>query len=181
MPKLVLFVDVLSSYGCFLGPMIAIMTSDFFIVRKQKLKLIDLYNPSKDSIYWFTAGINWRAYVSWVCGFVPGITGFASVNPALASGVSEPAVKMFDISFIVGYATSFLVHVILNYFFSPKGLKEIDHIDYYHAFTNEESIQFGLDQAEYNIPYDANELREQCSSSLKTTKELYIQDESEGT
>lgn len=137
------FVSVLSSYGCFLGPMIGTFTADYFIVRHQKLKLTDLYTADSTSIYWFWHGINWRGIVSWVCGFVPGIIGFPSVNPA-NTNVPTAAIKMFYISFIIGYPISFIVHVILNTLFPPPGIGEIDEYDHFQTFTPDEARKLGV-------------------------------------
>lgn len=137
------FISVLGSYGCFLGPMIGTFTADYFIVRKQKLKLTDLYTGNSTSIYWFWHGINWRGVVSWTCGFVPGIVGFPSVNPNLTT-VPIAAIKMFYISFIIGYPISFLVHAVLNTIFPPPGVGEIDEYDVYHTFTRDEALKLGV-------------------------------------
>ncbi|CCH41922.1 putative membrane protein [Wickerhamomyces ciferrii] len=142
--KASVFTNVLGSYGCFFGPMIGVFTADYYFVRKQKLKLSDLYRAEKDSIYWFWHGFNWRAYVSWICGFVPGIVGFPSVNPALEGKVPTGAIKIFYISFIVGYAIAFIVHVIINYFAPPPGIGEIDEYDIYHTFTRSEAEKLGV-------------------------------------
>lgn len=144
------FVNVLSSYGCFFGPMIGVFTCDYFLVRKQKLKLGDLYKANSESIYWFWHGFNWRGYLSWVFGFTPGIVGFPSVNPAM-TGVPEGAIKLFYISFIIGYAVSFISHYILNKISPPPGLGEIDKYDTYHTFTRDEAEKLGV------IPFDETE------------------------
>ncbi|ODV70615.1 nucleobase cation symporter-1 family protein CYBJADRAFT_195583 [Cyberlindnera jadinii NRRL Y-1542] len=143
------FLAVLGSYGCFLGPMIGTFTADYYIVRKQKLKLTDLYSADPNSIYWFWYGFNWRAFVSWICGFVPGIIGFPSVNPNLTN-VPKPAIKMFEISFIIGYPISFIIHVLINRVFPPVGLGEIDEYDFYHTFTREEALKLHV------VPHDSD-------------------------
>lgn len=141
------FVNVLGSYGLFLGPMIGVFTCDYFFVRKQKLKLWDLYHADSDSVYWFVAGFNWRAYVAWILGFIPGITGVASVNPAVTS-VPSGAIKAFQISFIVGYPLAFIIHYALSYFFPPAGLGEIDVVDHFGTFSEEEAIKLGVEPKE---------------------------------
>ncbi|KAI0463634.1 hypothetical protein LJB42_002638 [Komagataella kurtzmanii] len=165
--KASVFLAVLGSYGCFLGPMIGVMTCDYYFVRHQKLKLTDLYKADKSSIYWFYKGFNWRGFVAWICGFTPGITGFPSVNPNL-TGVPTACIKMFYISFIIGYPIGFLVHLALNKLFPPPGLGEVDEYDYYHSFTEKEALKLGmapsseLDRVStddpINIPYDEKSL-----------------------
>jgi len=58
------FLAVLSSYGVFLGPMIGLMISSYYIVNRRKIKVDDLFRGDKSSVYWYTWGINWRAPVA---------------------------------------------------------------------------------------------------------------------
>lgn len=58
------FLTVLSSYGVFLAPMTGMMAANYLIVSKRKLKVDDLYRGNNSSIYWYTAGINFRAPVA---------------------------------------------------------------------------------------------------------------------
>lgn len=58
------FLTVLSSYSVFLGPMTGIMVASYLVVNCKKINVDDLYNGSSGSIYWYTAGINWRAPVA---------------------------------------------------------------------------------------------------------------------
>jgi NCS1 family nucleobase:cation symporter-1 len=51
---------VLSSFGVFMSPAAAILVVDFWLVRKQKWNIPDLYVP--EGIYWFQYGLNWRAF-----------------------------------------------------------------------------------------------------------------------
>lgn len=138
------FLNVLSSYGLFLGPMIGVFTCDYFFVRAQKVKLWDLYHADRTSIYWYFHGVNWRAIVSWVIGFTPGITGVASVNPANTS-VPSGAVKNFQISFIIGYPLAFIIYYALSKIWPPVGVGEFDKIDYFGTFTPEEAEKLGVE------------------------------------
>lgn len=42
------------------------------------LKLTDLYDPTPQSIYFFSKGLNWRAPVAWVLGVWPTMPGFVA-------------------------------------------------------------------------------------------------------
>lgn len=164
------FVSVLNSYGCFFGPMIGVFTADYFLVRKQKIKLSDLYTGSTDSIYWFYKGINIRSYISWICGFVPGIIGFASVNPA-NTNVPTAAIKIFDISFIIGYPIAFIVHLIINYFFPPEGLGVIDEYDVFGTFTIEEANKLGVipnESIDSSSNYEEKDIQSVTNKMLKS-------------
>lgn len=58
------FLSVLGSYSVFLGPMTGLMISSYFVVNRRKINIDDLFVGNKDSIYWYTMGINWRAIVA---------------------------------------------------------------------------------------------------------------------
>lgn len=43
------------------------MLTDYYIIRKGKIAIPSLYTK-KDSLYWYTYGVNWRAYVAYISG-----------------------------------------------------------------------------------------------------------------
>jgi NCS1 family nucleobase:cation symporter-1 len=123
--------------------MAGLMVCDFWVVRRRKFKLTDLYNPSPSSIYWYNYGFNWRSLVSWICGMAPALPGFANaVNPSIS--VSTAAQNLFALAYIEGFAISFVVHGVINWFWPPVGLGEIDEEDYYGTFTIEEAKALGV-------------------------------------
>uniref|UniRef100_A0A093VZX5 Allantoin permease n=1 Tax=Talaromyces marneffei PM1 TaxID=1077442 RepID=A0A093VZX5_TALMA len=63
------FLTVLSSYSVFVGPMVGLMISSYLVVNQRKIKVPDLFIGNKNSIYWYTYGVNWRAVVA-VCSFL---------------------------------------------------------------------------------------------------------------
>ncbi|VVT56720.1 uncharacterized protein SAPINGB_P005232 [Magnusiomyces paraingens] len=144
-----IFLSVLSSYGLFLGPMIGVFTSDYFCVKKCNIKLSDLYYPrtsdnSGRSIYWYSHGINWRAYFAWVIGFLPGISGAASLNTNLTSKLPRQIVRLFSVSFIIGYFVAFFAHWGISKVFPPSGIGEHDALDVFGTFTEEEARALGV-------------------------------------
>ncbi|KII93698.1 hypothetical protein PLICRDRAFT_69314, partial [Plicaturopsis crispa FD-325 SS-3] len=105
------FLTVISGFGVFLSPLMGIMLADYLVVRKRILSIPDLYTGNKDSIYWYTAGCNFRAPLAWVLALWPILPGFAMVihNPA----ASNNWVKLFNIAFLVGIAISFLATIAI--------------------------------------------------------------------
>lgn len=76
------FLAVAASFSVFLGPLTGIMMADYFIVRKQRIEISQLYTGSKEGAYWYTHGVNWRAMGSWFVCFAPALPGMiANVNP----------------------------------------------------------------------------------------------------
>lgn len=50
------FIQVLTGFGTFYGPISGIIVADFWIVRKRLIKMRDLYIQNNESIYWYTYG-----------------------------------------------------------------------------------------------------------------------------
>ncbi|KAI1627487.1 allantoin permease [Exophiala viscosa] len=117
------FLAVLSSYGVFLGPMIGLMISSYYIVNRRKIKVDDLYRGDETSIYWFTWGIDWRAPIAWALGVFPSMPGFVSnVNTSIS--VSIGWTRVYYISFLVGFSISAVVYVGLHHFFPAPNVKD---------------------------------------------------------
>lgn len=114
------FITVLSSFGVFMSPAAAILVVDFWLVRKQKWIIPDLYTPG--GIYWFWNGVNWRAYTAYLLGMIWALPGFimAVGGPPVAMGWY----RIYQISFFFGYAVSGGLFWLLNFIFPPPGLGE---------------------------------------------------------
>ncbi|KAL1894044.1 hypothetical protein Sste5346_006186 [Sporothrix stenoceras] len=140
--KATTFVNVLTSFSVFLAPLIGIMTADFYLLRRCMIRLSHLYR-SEESIYWFKAGFNWRAFPAWVCGFAPTVGGLAY---AATGEIDGPKIlyEMFYMAFLLGFFISCILFYILNTVFPPDGLGEQDDVDVYGTFTPEEAAKLGI-------------------------------------
>ena len=77
----------LSGYSCLMGPLAGTMVCDYYIIKKQKLDVHELYRDR--GIYWYDHGLNWRAFAAFVGGFAALMPGFAkSIQPDLNVGGS---------------------------------------------------------------------------------------------
>jgi nucleobase:cation symporter-1, NCS1 family len=65
----------LSGYSCLMGPLAGTMVSDYYLIKKRKLNIHELYKDH--GIYWYNGGWNWRAYTAFIIGVGPLIPGFA--------------------------------------------------------------------------------------------------------
>ena len=100
----------LGGYAAFLGPVAGIMICDYFLIRKCLLQLDDLY--LRGGIYEYSKGFNWRAVAALVLG-----AGTALV------GLAVPSVRvLYDYSWFVGFAVSFVVYYAMMKFQPPPGL-----------------------------------------------------------
>jgi NCS1 family nucleobase:cation symporter-1 len=81
------FVSTMASFTVFIVPLVGIMVADYFIIRKQRIELSQLYTSASDGAYWFTYGVNWRCITVWVVCFAPGMPGMiSSINPNIVVG-----------------------------------------------------------------------------------------------
>ncbi|SCW02833.1 LAFE_0F15280g1_1 [Lachancea fermentati] len=113
------FTMALSAYAIFLSCIAAVMTADYYVVRRGKLDLLHLYcaDPAvSDYMYGNRFGINWRALFAYLAGILPNITGFVG---AVGDNIHVPsgATYLYYLNYLIGYIVSFIVYVILCYFF----------------------------------------------------------------
>jgi NCS1 family nucleobase:cation symporter-1 len=88
----------LGGYAAVLGPVAGIMICDYYIVRKRRLEVNDLY--LRGGIYEYTSGFNWRCVAALCIG-----TGCALI------GLAVPALRvLYDYSWFVGFAVAFVTY-----------------------------------------------------------------------
>lgn len=56
----------LGGLGAMLGPFFGIIAADFWIVRKGRINVPDLYTESPSGTYFYSNGINWKAMAAFV-------------------------------------------------------------------------------------------------------------------
>jgi NCS1 family nucleobase:cation symporter-1 len=88
----------LGGYAAFLGPVAGIMICDYFIVRRRVLVVDDLY--LRDGAYEYSGGFNWRAVGALLAG----------AGTALIGLVVAPLRVLYDYSWFVGFAVSFVTY-----------------------------------------------------------------------
>ena len=116
----------LSGYSCLMGPLAGTMISDYYLVKKGKLDVDQLYTHR--GIYWYNGGWNWRAYVSFVAGFAPLLPGFAkSIDNTLDIG---GAWKIYTFAWIFGFFLSLTTHYIVCTYISVPTASLVDSAVY---------------------------------------------------
>src|SRR5216684_3352024 len=63
----------LVGYSGLLGPIAGVMIADYFLVRRSRLKVDDLYR--RNGIYEYDGGVNWRAVAALIAGVVVALLG----------------------------------------------------------------------------------------------------------
>lgn len=97
------FLQFLSGYSIFQGPIVGIMVVDYFVVRRGNLHIPELFTSSATGRYFYTKGVNVRAFAAFVVGFVLPLPGF--VGSFGEEEVSAAATHLFSL----GWVLSFLV------------------------------------------------------------------------
>ncbi len=102
----------LGGYAAFLGPVAGIMICDYFVLRARTLQVDDLY--LRGGVYEYANGFNWRAIIALCAGAGTALAGLA---------VSSVRV-LYDYSWFVGFAVSFVVYFALMA--SQRALKPVE-------------------------------------------------------
>lgn len=79
-----------------MGPIAGVMVSDFYLIKKRRLDIHELYKDH--GIYHYEYGFNWRAFAPFGIGLFPLIPGFSkSIDTTLNIGgawkVSQSPIK----------------------------------------------------------------------------------------
>lgn len=112
----------LSGYSCMMGPIAAIMICDYYVLKRQKLNLNEMYKTH--GIYYYSHGFNWRAFAAFFIGLIPLLPGFAkSISHTLNVG---GAWKIYTFAWLYGFTTSFLAYYVICTYISGLGEAIID-------------------------------------------------------
>ncbi|GAA5830586.1 hypothetical protein JCM11251_002522 [Rhodosporidiobolus azoricus] len=115
------FTAFLGGYSVFLAPIGGILMAEFFLVRKRRISLPDLFILNPKSCYYYTRGVNLRGIAAFVLGVVPTLPGMIyNINPNV--GVPHGAVYVYAGVYPVGCTVAALVYTLLSYAFPPAPL-----------------------------------------------------------
>jgi NCS1 family nucleobase:cation symporter-1 len=96
----------LETLGAFIGPLFGVLIADFYIVRKQKVSVDDLFTMSPSGRYFYRKGYNPPAIIATAVGAV------VAVIPVLwAHGPGMHTTAQY--SWFIGMALGFVVYTLL--------------------------------------------------------------------
>lgn len=84
-------------------PDLPLQISEYWLVRRGHQRIADLYTTRRDGWYWYTYGVNWRAYVAYISGIAINVVGFAG---AVGTTVPLAATRIYELSFFTGFGVS---------------------------------------------------------------------------
>jgi NCS1 family nucleobase:cation symporter-1 len=91
----------LVGYSGLLGPIAGVMIADYFLIRRARLKVDDLYR--RDGAYEYEGGVNLKAVAALVSGIVVALMGL----------VVPPLRWLYDYAWFIGFGVSGAVYVLL--------------------------------------------------------------------
>ncbi len=103
----------LVGYSGGLGSIAGVLIADYWLVRKKRMVLGDLYRTR--GVYTYNGGWNWRAIVATLLGCALAWIGLvvSSLRP------------LYDYAWFVGFGTAAIVHLVLMKVFPPTAGEEI--------------------------------------------------------
>lgn len=105
----------LVGYSGLLGPIAGVMIADYFVVKRGRIDLADLYRPN--GAYRFSDGVNWTAIGCLIAGILPNMPGFVIQAGKLAVDPASPVrwfSEVYNFAWFVGFGIAFAGYAILG-------------------------------------------------------------------
>jgi NCS1 family nucleobase:cation symporter-1 len=77
-------------YGSLLAAFGAVMIVDYWLIRRTRLDVVELYRPDPGGRYWYSSGYNLRALAAVLIGVVPVVPGFLHAATTKGGVVADP-------------------------------------------------------------------------------------------
>ncbi|KAK7206004.1 hypothetical protein BZA70DRAFT_150549 [Myxozyma melibiosi] len=111
------FLNFMSGYSIWLGPIFGILVSDYFFVHKQQYDVPGLYDFK--GRYAYRYGCNWRAFAAFTCGWVPLLPGFIPTISG-STQANQGIGHLYKLGFWFGTGVGGLVYFVLCKFFPAE-------------------------------------------------------------
>ncbi|PVH99763.1 hypothetical protein DM02DRAFT_642803 [Periconia macrospinosa] len=132
------FISVISSFAVFTSVCTAILILDYWVIRRRLWKIPDLFKGGPEYIYWYSHGINPRAWFVYIVTVIPSLPGLVLSLMGKTQGV---AVRMYQVTYIMGFCLGSVLFMLVNKIFPPPGLgveEEFDHDGEWDGLRGEE-------------------------------------------
>jgi NCS1 family nucleobase:cation symporter-1 len=101
----------LIGYSGLMGAIAGIMICDYWVLRRQKLNLAELFDPA--GRYSYSGGVNWRAMIALAIGIAPCVPGFLHAATGGAIEIWEPLKTLYTYAWFVTFAIGFILYWLL--------------------------------------------------------------------
>ncbi|CAL1398322.1 unnamed protein product [Linum trigynum] len=103
----------LVGYSALMGPIGGILLSDYYLIRRMKLNVSDLYTSSPSGEYFYTGGYNLAAMAALVVGILPVVPGFLQ-KVAIFPGAPGVFVGIYNNAWFFSFFLSGFLYWILS-------------------------------------------------------------------
>jgi NCS1 family nucleobase:cation symporter-1 len=142
-----IFIQAFSVFAVFSSASTATLNMDYWLVRRRKWKVPDLFHP--DGIYWYYHGVNPRAVAAFLIAITPSLRKYltlccrchyvkadkssAGFAFSMMGGVhlKSAAYNIYQMTFFVGYPLSGISYFIICKIFPPIGLGVQEELEGY--------------------------------------------------
>jgi NCS1 family nucleobase:cation symporter-1 len=97
----------LIGYGALLGPIAGIMIADYFVIRRGRLVVDDLYR--RGGVYEYRGGVNWVAIGAFVIGVLPNLPGFIAAVSGHATTLFFG--RLYNWAWFVGFGLAAIAYL----------------------------------------------------------------------
>jgi len=103
----------LIGYSGLMGGIAGILICDYWVLRKQRLNLVALFDPK--GIYSYSNGINWRAMLALVFAIAPVVPGFIRAATTPGGQVANPTLfdELYTYAWFVTFGLGFVIYYVL--------------------------------------------------------------------
>ncbi len=105
----------LIGYSSLMGALGGILIADYWVIRKQKLVLPDLFKePGHSGLYEYSKGVNPKAVIALVVAVLPVLPGFLHAAVTPGGSVANPGFfdELYQYAWFVTFGLSFVVYLL---------------------------------------------------------------------
>jgi NCS1 family nucleobase:cation symporter-1 len=106
----------LVGYGSLLASFLAVMLVDYWLLRRARLEVEELYRPDRGGRYRFSNGYNWRALIAVAAGVIPVLPGFLNAATTEGGVIADPDFfdQLYRYGVFVAFGLSAITYVALT-------------------------------------------------------------------
>lgn len=145
------FTTYLSAYSVFLSSIAGVMCADYYLVRRGYLKVKELYDARRGAPYYFTFGVNLRAYAAYISGILLNVVGFAG---EVGTEVPKGATYIYNFNYFGGFFVSAAVYWALCRVFPVKATSDhwlevgdFDSLSIQYDSSSHEDVSLGKEDS----------------------------------
>ena len=104
----------LIGYSSLMGALGGILIADYWVIRRQKLSLPDLFR--ENGLYTYSNGVNPRAIIALAAAVLPVLPGFVHAATTPGGAVANPSFfdQLYQYAWFVTFGLSFLIYLLLT-------------------------------------------------------------------